>query len=56
VNAVRPPLLDTHVWIWYAGDQTKLARAELDALDALDLENRPFGRSSQQREHKGCLY
>ncbi len=42
MNAVRPPLLDTHAWIWYAGDQTKLARAELDALDALDLENRPF--------------
>ena len=34
--------LDTHAWIWYAADQTKLTRAELNALDALDFENRPF--------------
>jgi PIN domain nuclease of toxin-antitoxin system len=39
---VRPPLLDTHTWIWYLGDQTKFTSAELNALDALDFENRPF--------------
>jgi PIN domain nuclease of toxin-antitoxin system len=39
---VRPPLLDTHIWIWYLGDQTKLNWAELGALDALEFENRPF--------------
>ena len=39
---MRPPLLDTHMWIWYLGDQTKLTWAELNALDALDFENRPF--------------
>ena len=37
---MRPPLLDTHAWIWYAADQTRLTLAELNALDA--LENRPF--------------
>ena len=30
------------MWIWYLGDQTKLTWAELNALDALDFENRPF--------------
>ena len=30
------------MWIWYWGDQTKLTWAELNALDALDFENRPF--------------
>ena len=39
---MRPPLLDTHIWIWYLGDQTKFTWAELDALDALDFDNRPF--------------
>ena len=39
---MRPPLLDTHIWIWYLGDQTKLTWAELSALDALEFENRPF--------------
>ena len=39
---MRPPLLDTHAWIWYLGDQTKLTWTELNALDALDFENRPF--------------
>ncbi len=39
---MRPPLLDTHTWIWYLGDQTKLTWAELNALDALDFEARPF--------------
>jgi PIN domain nuclease of toxin-antitoxin system len=42
ISEVRPPLLDTHMWIWYLGDQTKLTWAELNALDALDFENRPF--------------
>jgi PIN domain nuclease of toxin-antitoxin system len=36
------PLLDTHIWIWYVADQSKLQRREVEALDALDLDNRPF--------------
>ncbi|MGA7214475.1 MAG: PIN domain-containing protein, partial [Terrimicrobiaceae bacterium] len=42
MSAGPSPLLDTHAWIWHVGDQAKLAQAELDALDALDFENRPF--------------
>jgi PIN domain nuclease of toxin-antitoxin system len=36
------PLLDTHVWIWYLSDRSKLHSDELDALNALNFENRPF--------------
>jgi PIN domain nuclease of toxin-antitoxin system len=39
---VIAPLLDTHIWIWYVADPTKLLRAEVEALDALDSGNRPF--------------
>ena len=33
------PLLDTHIWIWYVADPSKLERAEVDALDP---NNCPF--------------
>jgi PIN domain nuclease of toxin-antitoxin system len=36
------PLLDTHAWIWYVADPGKLTAAELNALDALAPDNRPF--------------
>jgi PIN domain nuclease of toxin-antitoxin system len=36
------PLLDTHIWIWYVADPSKLERAEVEALDALDPNNCPF--------------
>jgi PIN domain nuclease of toxin-antitoxin system len=36
------PLLDTHIWIWYVADPSKLLRAELKALEALDTGNCPF--------------
>jgi PIN domain nuclease of toxin-antitoxin system len=39
---MQAPLLDTHAWIWYAGDQSHLDRAELGALDGFDFENRPL--------------
>jgi PIN domain nuclease of toxin-antitoxin system len=39
---VIAPLLDTHIWIWYVADPSKLLRAEVEALDALDSGNRPF--------------
>jgi PIN domain nuclease of toxin-antitoxin system len=39
---VIAPLLDTHIWIWYLADPSKLLRAEVEALDALDSGNRPF--------------
>ena len=39
---MQAPLLDTHAWIWYAGDPSRLDRAELDALDGFDFEDRPL--------------
>lgn len=36
-----PPLLDTHVWVWWMLGDPGLSRAERDALDALPAENRP---------------
>jgi PIN domain nuclease of toxin-antitoxin system len=39
---MQAPLLDTHAWIWYAGDPSRLDRAELVALDGLDFEDRPL--------------
>jgi PIN domain nuclease of toxin-antitoxin system len=36
------PLLDTHVWIWYLSDRSRLQSFELDALNGLDFGNRPF--------------
>jgi PIN domain nuclease of toxin-antitoxin system len=36
-----PPLLDTHVWIWWMLGDPGLTRAERDALDALPADSRP---------------
>ena len=36
-----PPLLDTHVWIWWMLGDPGLRAAERDALDALPPEMRP---------------
>ena len=39
---MQVPLRDTHAWIWYAGDQSRLDAAELNALDGFDFEARPL--------------
>ena len=36
------PLLDTHAWIWYVAAPSKLQHREVEALDALEAEIRPF--------------
>lgn len=36
-----PPLLDTHIWIWWMLGDPGLSRAERDALDALPADARP---------------
>ena len=36
-----PPLLDTHVWIWWMLGDPGLSRAERDALDSMPPEARP---------------
>jgi PIN domain nuclease of toxin-antitoxin system len=36
------PLLDTHIWIWYVADPSKLDGAEVEALEALESHNCPF--------------
>jgi PIN domain nuclease of toxin-antitoxin system len=36
------PLLDTHIWIWYVAEPSKLERGEVEALDTLDSNNCPF--------------
>ncbi len=36
-----PPLLDTHVWIWWMLGDPGLDRAEREALDALPQDTRP---------------
>ncbi len=36
-----PPLLDTHVWIWWMLGDPGLSRAERNALDTLPAEIRP---------------
>lgn len=36
-----PPVLDTHVWIWWMLGDPGLSRAERDALDALPSNARP---------------
>ena len=39
---MQAPVLDTHIWIWYAGDRSRLNRAELDRLDGFDFDDRPL--------------
>ncbi len=36
-----PPLLDTHVWIWWMLGDPGLSHVERDALDALSADRRP---------------
>lgn len=36
------PVLDTHAWIWWVDHDPRLGRANLDALDALPDDGRPF--------------
>ena len=36
-----PPLLDTHVWIWWMLGDPGLPRTEREALDALSADVRP---------------
>jgi PIN domain nuclease of toxin-antitoxin system len=38
---VTPPLLDTHVWLWWLLGQPELAAAERQALDALAAAGTP---------------
>ena len=37
-----PPLLDTHVWIWWVDRDPRLGARILDVLDALPEERRPL--------------
>ena len=36
------PVLDTHAWIWWMDHDPRLGRRELDALDRLPVEDRPY--------------
>lgn len=36
-----PPLLDTHVWVWWILGDAGLSRAEKEALDSLPSDARP---------------
>jgi PIN domain nuclease of toxin-antitoxin system len=38
---VRPPLLDTHAWVWWVHGDSRLPRGTRDALDALPGQMRP---------------
>ena len=37
-----PPLLDTHLWLWWLLGDSRIARAEADALDAFPPDDRPW--------------
>ncbi len=39
---MRPPLLDTHAWIWYVEDRGKLPAPEIKTLNAFRSDDRPF--------------
>ncbi len=43
---VKPPLLDTHVWLWWLLGQPELAAPEREALDALAAAGHPPALSS----------
>jgi PIN domain nuclease of toxin-antitoxin system len=36
------PLLDTHIWLWWIGDERHLSKREMASLDELPAEQRPF--------------
>ncbi len=38
---MKPPLLDTHVWLWWLLGQPELAAPEREALDALAAAGHP---------------
>jgi PIN domain nuclease of toxin-antitoxin system len=38
---MNPPLLDTHIWIWWMLGDPSLSRSEREALDALPADQRP---------------
>jgi PIN domain nuclease of toxin-antitoxin system len=37
----KPPILDTHVWIWWMLGDRRLSPRERDVLDALSHDTRP---------------
>ena len=37
-----PPLLDTHIWIWWMLEDPRLPKARREALDSLPSNHRPF--------------
>ena len=39
----RPPVLDTHAWIWWvAGEASQLGAKSIEALDGLSSDARPY--------------
>jgi PIN domain nuclease of toxin-antitoxin system len=36
------PLLDTHIWLWWIGGEPHLSKREMESLDELPGEQRPF--------------
>ncbi|MGE3840459.1 MAG: type II toxin-antitoxin system VapC family toxin [Vicinamibacterales bacterium] len=36
-----PPLLDTHAWIWWIHEDTRLGRRTIEALDQFPADQRP---------------
>lgn len=39
---MTPPLLDTHAWIWWMSHDPRLGRREIEALEALPADRRPY--------------
>ena len=55
-----PPLLDTHIWIWWMLEDPRLPKARREALDSLPSNHRPFLADISLWEaslllSKGCL-
>ena len=38
----KPPLLDTHIWIWWLLGDTRLSKESSDQLDNLPPDERPY--------------
>lgn len=38
----RPPLLDTHAWIWWVAQDARLGAKAIAVLDSLPSDRRPF--------------